>query len=256
MTPARGATAAGNINAILKSGTNTFHGDVYEFFRNTVLDANEYFLKGSGSPRPGDSTEYFWWQSGRAGESRRQARILLRELPGHAAAQRRFAGNADQHVYSVRAGGRSRRVAAAEANLANDFGVTTARSGGTSSCWRFRAISLAAPANGYLFPLPECAGRNDGGTLVQFTVSKPGKFTDDQFTANWDREFRRLAGHGGGAVLLFQFGAGHSVRRAAACRPRWERAASGTDLNFPYRCCRFTTAFSSSPRRMFSLRGW
>src|ERR1700719_4399625 len=48
----QGRNGGGNINAILKSGTNTVHGDVYEFFRNTALDANEYFLKGSGSPRP------------------------------------------------------------------------------------------------------------------------------------------------------------------------------------------------------------
>src|SRR5438128_8753236 len=48
----QGRNGGGNINAILKSGANNFHGDVYEFFRNTSLDANEYFLKGSGSPRP------------------------------------------------------------------------------------------------------------------------------------------------------------------------------------------------------------
>ena len=48
----QGRNGGGNINAILKTGTQTFHGDVYEFFRNTVLDANEYFLKQTGSPRP------------------------------------------------------------------------------------------------------------------------------------------------------------------------------------------------------------
>src|ERR1700692_4064681 len=48
----QGRNGGGNINAILKSGTNQFHGDVYEFFRNTVLDANEYFLNQTGSPRP------------------------------------------------------------------------------------------------------------------------------------------------------------------------------------------------------------
>ena len=48
----QGRNGGGNINAVLKSGTNQFHGDVYEFFRNTVLDANEYFLNQTGSPRP------------------------------------------------------------------------------------------------------------------------------------------------------------------------------------------------------------
>jgi hypothetical protein len=31
------------INVVIKSGTNQYHGDVFEFFRNTVLDARNYF---------------------------------------------------------------------------------------------------------------------------------------------------------------------------------------------------------------------
>src|SRR5215813_5624487 len=42
----------GNVNAILKSGSRNFHGDVYEFFRNDVLNANEYFLNRAGLARP------------------------------------------------------------------------------------------------------------------------------------------------------------------------------------------------------------
>jgi len=30
----QGRNGGGNVNAILKSGTREFHGDVYEFFRN------------------------------------------------------------------------------------------------------------------------------------------------------------------------------------------------------------------------------
>ncbi|MGB3578693.1 MAG: hypothetical protein WBA08_21275, partial [Candidatus Sulfotelmatobacter sp.] len=40
----QGRNGGGNINASLKSGTNHFHGDLWEYFRNTVLDANDYFL--------------------------------------------------------------------------------------------------------------------------------------------------------------------------------------------------------------------
>ena len=40
----QGRNGGGNINATLKSGTATFHGDLWEYFRNTSLDANDYFL--------------------------------------------------------------------------------------------------------------------------------------------------------------------------------------------------------------------
>ena len=40
----QGRNGGGNINATLKSGTNHFHGDLWEYFRNTSLDADDYFL--------------------------------------------------------------------------------------------------------------------------------------------------------------------------------------------------------------------
>jgi hypothetical protein len=42
-----GRTSGGIVNQITKSGTNSFHGDVFEFFRNTVLNARDYFLPPS-----------------------------------------------------------------------------------------------------------------------------------------------------------------------------------------------------------------
>jgi hypothetical protein len=45
----------GIVNASIKSGTNQFHGDVWEFFRNDVLNANQWenkFNGGNELPRP------------------------------------------------------------------------------------------------------------------------------------------------------------------------------------------------------------
>lgn len=39
-----GRTSGGIVNQVIKSGTNGFHGDVFEFFRNDALNARNYFL--------------------------------------------------------------------------------------------------------------------------------------------------------------------------------------------------------------------
>jgi len=46
-----GRNAGANVDVVTKSGTNAFHGDVWEYFRNTALNANDYFLNQQGLPR-------------------------------------------------------------------------------------------------------------------------------------------------------------------------------------------------------------
>ena len=46
-----GRNAGANVNVVTKSGTNAFHGTAFEFFRNTVLNADDFFAKYSGFSR-------------------------------------------------------------------------------------------------------------------------------------------------------------------------------------------------------------
>ncbi|MGB7189771.1 MAG: TonB-dependent receptor [Acidobacteriaceae bacterium] len=47
-----GIGSGGTIIMVLKSGTSRYHGELYEFNRNTAYNANDYFTKRAGQARP------------------------------------------------------------------------------------------------------------------------------------------------------------------------------------------------------------
>ncbi len=262
----QGRNGGGNINAILKSGSNQFHGDVYEFFRNTVLDSNEYFLKQTGSPRPVIQQNIFGGSLGGPVSPGGKLGFFFINYQG----TRQRSGDSPGTLIStfvpyIPAADRGSDPTS-EANLINDLNAYNLATSGlqalpagytidsvAASLLAFPSNQFGAPANGYLFPMPNVPAGTLPGTPVQFTVSRPGRFTDDQFTSNWDREFNNskdtLA-----ARFFFSdseqdipFGAGGLQASLGA-------PASGTDLNFPYDIPVHDRFFSIAETHVFNPR--
>src|SRR6267378_3772859 len=56
MSAQYGNSAAAIVNVVTKSGTNSLHGSVYEFFRNDKLDANDFFRNANPDTNPATRT--------------------------------------------------------------------------------------------------------------------------------------------------------------------------------------------------------
>ncbi|HMK21512.1 MAG TPA: TonB-dependent receptor [Terriglobales bacterium] len=227
----QGRNGGGNVNAILKSGTRTFHGDAYEFFRNDVLNANEYFLNRAGQSRPPVKQNIFGGSFGGPIGKEAQAGFFFVNYQG----TRQRSGLSPGTLIST-------TIPVIPASIRDDATLDASLEAGLGipsvdpvihKLLLLQSDQFGAAAGGYLYPaLP-----GNLGDSAPFVVSKPGKFTEDQFTATWDREF-----HGGNDKLgarfffsngeqLLPFGAGGLQ---ASLGGTLASSISATDLDFPY----------------------
>lgn len=180
----QGRNGGGNINATLKSGTSGFHGDLWEYFRNTALDANDYFLG-----KVVVKQNIFGGDFG--GPIGRQAKLgyFYVNLQG---TRQRSGDSAGTFINSPGIP----YVPLVDRQNAAQMATDCAAPGASIDPVAFKLLNaqsnqFGAGAGGYLYPLPpNVAPTTPCLTPEPFLVTDPGKFTDNQFTETWDREFR------------------------------------------------------------------
>jgi Carboxypeptidase regulatory-like domain/TonB-dependent Receptor Plug Domain len=59
-----GRNGSGNIEVITKSGTKAFHGDAFEYLKNEIFNANDFFDNAAGAPRPSNKKHDFGYTIG------------------------------------------------------------------------------------------------------------------------------------------------------------------------------------------------
>src|SRR6266851_3863855 len=242
----QGRNSGGNVNAVLKSGTKQFHGDLYEFFRNDIFNANEFFLNSAGQKRPSVKQNIF---GGSLGGPLGPLGFFFGNYQGTRQRSGLSPGTSISNSgFPILPADRS------AANLAAVFSTPA-----VGSCpavpitidpvmlklLNLKSNQFGGDANGYLLPsLPGTPGVasvdakcNVSLHTAAFIISKPGKYTDDQFTTNWDKEFNngndKLAARFffSNAESLLPFGAGGLQ---ASLGGTLASSISATDLNFPY----------------------
>jgi hypothetical protein len=80
-----GKAGGANVQISIKSGTNSFHGVVFEFLRNSYLDANDYFSDQNHSPIPPFKQNQFGGNLG--GPIRRDKTFFFADYEGYRSAQ-------------------------------------------------------------------------------------------------------------------------------------------------------------------------
>jgi hypothetical protein len=243
----QGRNGGGNVNAILKTGTKSFHGDAYEFFRNDALNANEFFLKRQGQSRPVVKQNIFGASLGGPIGTDGKLGFFFVNYQGTRQRSGLSGGTFISTSIPSLPGTRD------EASLISTFFPSGLPYGATNldpvavSLLNFRSNQFGSAAGGFLFPAISARA----GTVGQFAVSKPGKYTDDQFTATWDREFRG-SNDKVSARFFFSNSESQVPFGAGGLQASLGGSISGTDLNFPYDLPVNDRFFSVSETHLFS----
>jgi hypothetical protein len=225
----QGRNGGGNINAVLKSGTKQFHGDAYEFFRNDKLDANDYFLNASGQQRPVVRQNLFGFSFGGPAVTEKAGFFFV----NYQGTRQRSGLSPGTFISTT-----IPYIPAADRGPANAAALATAC--GVPSIdpvivalLNVKSSQFGGGAGGYLYPAPAVPSGTSPCSSVSFAVSQPGKYTDDQFTANWDREF-----HGGADKISERFFYSNSETfepfGAGGLQASLGGGIAASDLNFPY----------------------
>jgi Carboxypeptidase regulatory-like domain/TonB-dependent Receptor Plug Domain/TonB dependent receptor len=180
-----GRGSGATVDLISKTGSNNLHGNVWEFFRNDALNANDYFLKQEHDPRPVLRQNQFGFEIG--GPIRKDKTFFFASYQGMLQTNGQAQGALQTALLPPLTNDRS-----AEA-LGALFGGQSGAAGGAAVASDGSNINPVALAilnfkfsNGsYAIPNPQSITSSGVG---QSSFSIPAHFREDQFTVNLDHK--------------------------------------------------------------------
>ncbi|MFY9620667.1 MAG: carboxypeptidase regulatory-like domain-containing protein [Pyrinomonadaceae bacterium] len=188
-----GRNAGSNVNVVTKSGGNAFHGSAFEFFRNDVLNANDFFRNRAGQPRGILRQNLF---GGTVGGPIKKDKLLFffsyqgtRQING-------VGGGSTANISSPAfTNDRSRAALGAlfagqRGNVQNQLGgvgPAILADGSNISPQAIALLNLRHPNGGFIIPTPQTVNPALPFDVRGFSAfSEPGTFDEDQFMVNLD----------------------------------------------------------------------
>ena len=187
-----GRYAGANVSLITKTGGNDFHGTVFEFFRNEVLNANDFFLNRAEQPRPALKENQFGFAFG--GPIKKEKLLFFasyqgtRQINGAAAGQSRIACTASLSEPPLT----NDRSSAALGRLFGGMtgalgGVAIKADGSNINPVALNLLNLKLPDGSFLIPTPQTVDTTKPFAQQGFSVfAEPCHFNENQFLTNAD----------------------------------------------------------------------
>ncbi len=187
-----GRAAGANISVITRAGTNEYHGRIFEFLRNNVLNANDFFLNATGQPRPDLKQNQFGFALG--GPIRKDRLLFFgsyqgtRQVNGLAAGQARIGCAASVSEPPIT----NDRSRAALGRLFGGMkgalgGVAVLPDGANINPVALALLNFKLPDGTFLIPTPQAVSSSKPFASRGFSsFTSPCSFDEDQALGNLD----------------------------------------------------------------------
>ncbi len=188
-----GRNAGANVNVVTKNGGNEFHGTAFEFFRNDVLNANDFFRNRAAQPRGVLRQNVFGFTIG--GPIRMYKLLFFGSYQG--TRQTNGVGGGSTANISSPAFTNDRSRAALGTlfagqrglfqNIFGGVGPAILPDGSNISSQALALLNLRHPNGGFVIPTPQTINLALPFEQRGFSAfSEPGTFDEDQFMVNMD----------------------------------------------------------------------
>lgn len=173
----QGRNTGGGLAVVTKSGTNSYHGSLFEFLRNRALNANDFFLNQAELPRPELTRNQFGGTLG--GPIWKDKTYFFLSYEG--TRERNGASQNSLTSLNIPVGLTNDRSTATLNALATAYGVTTI------DPTALALLQAQLPNSQYAIPSQAANGVPHNGNVLT-PISTPSRFTEDQFSVNIDHK--------------------------------------------------------------------